>query len=89
MRLWHVWSKVRDRLSAKKFGDLNFGKLIRSHRQSGDMTQSDLAKLLGSSKQYISQLEKGERLASVEQVKRLAEVFEMSPGIFVIQVLQG
>ena len=31
---------------------------------------------------------KTERLASVEQAVRLAEVFEMSPEIFVIQSLQ-
>lgn len=72
----------------RKFGELSFGQLIWSHRKSEEMTQVELAELLGVSKQYISQLEKGERLASVEQAVRLAEVFEMSPEIFVIRALQ-
>ena len=71
-----------------KFGNLSFGQLIWSHRKSEEMTQAELAKTLCVSKQYISQLEKGERLASVEQAARLAEVFEMSPEIFVIRSLQ-
>ena len=72
----------------KKFGELSFGQLIWSHRKAEEMTQAELAELLGVSKQYISQLEKGERLASVEQAARLAEVFDMSPEIFVVRALQ-
>mgnify|MGYP003335733953 CR=1 FL=1 len=71
-----------------KFGDLSFGQLIWAHRKSEEMTQAQLSEMLGVSKQYISQLEKGERLASVEQAVRLAEVFKMSPEIFVVRSLQ-
>lgn len=72
----------------KKYGDLTFGRLVWSHRKSEEMTQSELAECLGVSKQYISQLENGTRFASVEQAVRLAEVFEMSPEIFVVRALQ-
>ena len=72
----------------KKFGDLTFGQLVWSHRKSEEMTQSELAECLGLSKQYVSQLENGTRFASVEQAVRLAEVFEMSPEIFVVRALQ-
>lgn len=72
----------------QKFGAQNFGKLIWSYRKSEEMTQTELADLLAVSKQYISQLEKGERTASIEQAIRLAEVFEMDPEIFVIRSLQ-
>lgn len=72
----------------KKFGEPSFGELIWSCRKSEEMTQAALAELVGVSKQYISQLEKGERLVSVEQAVRLAEVFEMSPAIFVTRSLQ-
>ena len=72
----------------QKFGDLTFGKLIWSLRKSEELTQLDLAELLGVTKQYISQLEKGDRLASVEQAARLAKIFKMNPEIFVIRALQ-
>lgn len=72
----------------KKFGDLRFGKLIWSHRKSAEMTQDQLADILGVTKQYISQLENGVRFASIKQAIKLAEVFEMSPDIFVMRVIK-
>ena len=71
-----------------KYGKLTFGQLVWSHRKSEEMSQSELADSLGVSKQYISQIENGTRCASVEQAARLADVFEMSPQIFVIRALQ-
>ena len=72
----------------EKLGDLTFGQMVWSHRKSEEMSQTELAELLGVSKQYISQLENGDRFASVEQAARLAEVFAMSPEIFVVRALQ-
>ena len=72
----------------KKFGKLTFGRLIWSYRKSEAMSQSELADTLNVSKQYISQLENGNRLASAQQAAHLADVFNMSPQIFVIRALQ-
>ena len=72
----------------KQLGPLTFGKMIWSHRMSEEMTQNELANAIGVSKQYISQVEKGLRLVSIEQAVRLADVFGVSTDLFVIQVLQ-
>ena len=71
-----------------KFGDLSFGQLIWSYRKSEEMSQSELADLMDVSKQYISQLERGDRLASVEKAVLFAKVFEMNPETFVLKALQ-
>jgi transcriptional regulator with XRE-family HTH domain len=72
----------------KQLGLLTFGRMVWSHRMSEEMTQDALAEALGVSKQYISQIERGQRLVSIEQAVRLAEVFGVSTHLFVIQVLQ-
>ena len=72
----------------KQLGPLTFGRMVWSHRMSDEMTQEELAEAIGVSKQYISQVERGQRLVSIEQAVRLAEVFKVSTDMFVIQVLQ-
>lgn len=50
---------------------------VAAFRQHRKMTQEALAKKIGVSKQYISQMEKGERLGSVKVLKQLAEALQV------------
>ncbi len=52
-----------------------FGKLIRSYRVQRGWKQGDLAERWGFTREYVSQIERGERkLDKLEQVLRLADI---------------
>lgn len=54
------------------------GKNIKSYRQSRSMTQKELADFLGYTESYISYIEKGERKISVDDLERIAKLFDVS-----------
>ena len=72
----------------KQFGKLTFGKMVQGIRKCNEMTQEQLATALGVSKQYICKVEKGERLVSVDQAAKFAEILEHSVDYFVLIALQ-
>ncbi len=50
---------------------------IRIDRQNKNLTQAELGKLIGNtSRQYISDIEKGKRVVSLKLAKELAKVFD-------------
>lgn len=62
-------------LQEKVMGDMDFGKLVRFHREQRGLTQSELAERWGHTREYVSQIERGKRkLGKQEQVNRLADV---------------
>lgn len=77
----------------KKLDDLigepeSFGQLVWAFRQCENLSQEALAKRIGVSKQYISAIENGHKLVSIEQAKKLAEIFEMPPKMFIESLMQ-
>jgi transcriptional regulator with XRE-family HTH domain len=56
----------------------NLGLRIKKFRQSRDMSQEALAKLLGVSRPTMSLIETGDRKVSAEEVKKLSEIFGVS-----------
>ena len=54
------------------------GEKIKYLRKSAKMTQNDLAKILGTTKQTISRYEKGERKANQDILFTLCDVFNVS-----------
>jgi DNA-binding XRE family transcriptional regulator len=68
---------------------LTFRAALKSSRLAEEMTQDELGKEIGVSRQYIHQLETGARSPSVEQAVKLANVFGMIQDQFVELALQN
>lgn len=54
------------------------GKRIQELRQENNMSQKDLAKLVGVSDVAISRWERGTRIPNAENIVNLANVFKIS-----------
>ena len=59
------------------------GKNLRFYRKLIGMTQPELAKKLGTSKQFISDMENGRKAISKKTAKALAVIFNVSVARFV------
>jgi len=59
------------------------GKNLRFYRKLTGMTQPELARKLGTSKQFISDMENGRKPISKKTAKELAAVFDVSVARFV------
>ena len=62
------------------FGDKmkRYNTIIRELREDNDLTQSDIAKLLGTTQQVYSRYEKGENEMPVRHVITLCEFYKVS-----------
>jgi transcriptional regulator with XRE-family HTH domain len=58
----------------------SFGKKLREAREAKDLSQSELAKLIGSYHSIIGKYERDEVKPTVDVVKKLAEVLETTAG---------
>ena len=56
------------------------GERVRALRLAHDLTQTDLAKLLGTSQTALSETERGNRGLTVQQVVKLARALKASPN---------
>ncbi len=59
------------------------GSYLRNYRKMAKMTQTDLAKKLGTSKQFISNLENNIRPISRKMAIALGKEFGVTPGRFI------
>ncbi len=53
---------------------------IREARRAAGLSQSQVARLLGLQRPSVTEMESGNRRVSSEELARLADVFEVSPG---------
>lgn len=66
--------------------DTNYvGKKVKELRENSKMTQKELANLLNYSESFISHIENGNRNISQEDLKKIADIFNVSFDIFSIQ----
>ena len=56
---------------------LKFGNKLRKFRRNKDLTQEQLAELLGVSVDFVSKMERGINGASFETLQKLADVLEV------------
>ena len=57
---------------------MSFGDRITSLRKQKNISQGDLAKAVGVSREIVGRYERGEALPSVEVAKKIADTFEVS-----------
>jgi transcriptional regulator with XRE-family HTH domain len=55
-----------------------FGRALRRRRRDLDLTQDDLADRSALHRSYISELERGMRNPSLQNIEKLAEALELS-----------
>lgn len=72
----------------QEVGTLTFASLILSHREAEELTQQEMANILGISKQSLCDLEKGRRIPSPSRAANIAVKLEMMPESFVEIALQ-
>ncbi len=56
---------------------IRFGKVIRSLRQGRGWTQDDLAAEMGVDAAFISRIERGRKVPSLETILRLADALDV------------
>ena len=69
-------------------GPLTFGEMVRSIRETDELTQDDVAKRVGVSKHHVSDVENGRRKVSIERAARWAKALGSPPAYFVRMVAQ-
>lgn len=57
--------------------ELTFGDFIKNHRLGEEMTQQELADLLGISKQRICDIEKNRYIVSLKLCKKIAKKLDL------------
>ena len=53
---------------------------IREARKAAGLSQGQVAKMLGLQRPSVSEMEAGNRRVSADEIARLAELFDVSPG---------
>ncbi|MES2613799.1 MAG: helix-turn-helix transcriptional regulator [Bdellovibrionota bacterium] len=64
-------------------GDLTFGEFLESMRETDNITQVELARRIGKTKQFIHSIESGKSNVSFMMAKRLAEALDHFPEPFI------
>ena len=59
------------------------GRALRFYRKLKGMTQTELAKMLGTTKQFISNLENDRKPISRMMAKKLSEIYNVSVSRFI------
>ena len=72
----------------RDFGPLTFASVILAHRLSEEMTQIEMAKKLGISKQSLCDLEKGRKIPSPLRAAQISKKLGMLPESFIELALQ-
>ena len=55
----------------------SIGQCIRKFRQQSDLSQERLAELASCDATYLGEIERGERNASIEVIKRIADALQI------------
>jgi transcriptional regulator with XRE-family HTH domain len=68
---------------------MSFGTRLAQIREDAGLTQSGLARRVGTSQSAISQIEAGERNPSYEMIRQLADAFGVTLGYLIDGQVEG
>jgi transcriptional regulator with XRE-family HTH domain len=68
----------RSKIAVISYGEI--GERVRALRLAHDLTQTQLAKILGTSQTALSEMERGNRGLTVQQVVKLARALKATPN---------
>lgn len=57
---------------------MEYNEIIRALREDRDLTQADIAKILGTTQQYYGQYELGKRPLHIDHLKTLCQFYGVS-----------
>ena len=57
-----------------------FGRRLRQLREAGEMSQEQLAQVVGLDRSYVGSVERGERNISLENIHKLASGLNVKPS---------
>lgn len=63
---------------------MNYGKAIKTVRASRGMSQKDLSSILDLDSSYLSRIEKGDRIPSVDLLELIAQKLEVPFYLFML-----
>lgn len=69
-------------------GPITFGKTLESFRKCEEMTQKELAKVLGISVSSLCDLEKDRKIPSPKKAYEIASTLKMNPSLWVQTAIQ-
>jgi DNA-binding XRE family transcriptional regulator len=72
----------------KQYGPLTFGRLLKSHREGEELSQVEMAKKLGLSKQSLNDLENGRKIPSIKRAVHIAKKIGLLEDLMIQLVLQ-
>ena len=72
----------------KQYGPLTFGRLLKSHREGEELSQVEMAKKLGLSKQSLNDLESGRKVPSIKRAVQIAKKIGLLEDLMIQLVLQ-
>jgi len=61
----------------KEMALANLGKVVKDIRKSNDLTQKEFAEKLGVETNYVSMIERGERMPSLNLLANISDTFEV------------
>ena len=74
-------------LESLRKGPLTFGQLLHSIRLADEISQAQIADMVGMSRSHICDIEKDRRTVSIERAAQFAEVLGYSKNQFVAAVI--
>ena len=75
-------SKPARKALATTIGATTFGGLVRAMRETDEITQAELARRLGVSRQFLNAVELGRSQTGLDFAKRIADALGYSPEPF-------
>jgi DNA-binding XRE family transcriptional regulator len=72
----------------KQYGQLTFGRLLKSYRLGEELSQVEMAKKLGLSKQSLNDLENGRKIPSIRRAVQIAKKIGLLEDLIIQLVLQ-
>jgi XRE family transcriptional regulator, regulator of sulfur utilization len=64
---------------------IKFGRIIRLNREGRSLSQESLAELSGLSRSYLSEIERGAAVPSIETLQKLADALGEKLSFLVVQ----
>ncbi|MDH4466829.1 MAG: helix-turn-helix transcriptional regulator [Bacteriovoracaceae bacterium] len=84
-----IKNNVRAKAAIKKItGPISFGEMLHSLRVTQEYSQTEMAELLGISKQDLCNIEKGRKIVSVERAILFSQSLKMPAKTFAKYALQ-
>lgn len=64
----------------KDFDNLSYGKKLKEIRKNNNLTQNDVAKLIDIDAKYISKIENGNSVGTIETLLKFCKAYKITPN---------